>query len=79
MGSRSGWHIDRPMVVVVAETDEDDDRSTRDADEVRFLQERFARAWTHAVAVRDARAPVMGFSREVVALIGVTPRPTPNG
>ena len=59
------------MVVVVAETDEDDDRSTRDADEVRFLQQRFARAWTHAVAVRDSRSPIMGFSREVVALIGV--------
>ena len=66
-----GWDIDRPMVVVVAETDEDDDRSTRDADEVRFLQQRFARAWIHAVAVRDARTPVMGFSREVVALVGV--------
>src|SRR6478672_6277306 len=66
-----GWDIDRPMVVVVAETDEDDDRSSRDADEVRFLQQRFARAWTHAVAVRDSRSPVMGFSREVVALIGV--------
>ncbi|WP_374968417.1 helix-turn-helix domain-containing protein [Terrabacter sp. BE26] len=66
-----GWDIARPMVVVVAETDEDDDRSTRDADEVRFLQQRFARAWTHAVAVRDPRSPVMGFSREVVALIGV--------
>lgn len=69
--SSLGWDIDRPMVVVVAETDEDDDRSTRDADEVRFLQQRFARAWTHAVAVRDSRSPVMGFSREVVALIGV--------
>ncbi|MEW1954913.1 helix-turn-helix domain-containing protein [Terrabacter sp. NPDC080008] len=66
-----GWDIDRPLVVVVAETDEDDDRSTRDAEEVRFLQQRFARAWTHAVTVRDAASPVMGFSREVVALIAV--------
>jgi purine catabolism regulator len=66
-----GWDIDRPMVVVVAETDEDDDRSTRDSEEVRFLQQRFARAWTHAVAVRDPRTPVMGFSREVVALLPV--------
>ncbi|WP_254666582.1 helix-turn-helix domain-containing protein [Humibacillus sp. DSM 29435] len=66
-----GWNIDRPMVVVVAETDEDDDRSSRDAEEVRFLQERFARAWTHAMAVRENRSPVMGFSREVVALVGV--------
>jgi purine catabolism regulator len=66
-----GWDIDRPMVVVVAETDEDDERSARDAEEVRFLQQRFARAWTHAVAVRDPGTPVVGFSREVVALVGV--------
>ncbi|WP_260439505.1 helix-turn-helix domain-containing protein [Humibacillus xanthopallidus] len=66
-----GWDIDRPMVVVVAETDEDDDRTNRDPEEVRFLQQRFARAWTHAMAVRDPRGPVMGFSREVVALVGV--------
>jgi purine catabolism regulator len=66
-----GWDIDRPMVVVVAETDEDDDRTSRDPEEVRFLQQRFARAWTHAMGVRDPRAPVMGFSREVVALVGV--------
>ncbi len=69
-----GWDIDRPLVVVVAETDEDDDRTTRDPEEVRFLQQRFARAWTHAVAVRDPRSPVMGFSREVVTLV-----PVPEG
>jgi purine catabolism regulator len=66
-----GWDIDRPMVVVVAETDEDDERTTRSPEEVRTLQHRFARAWTHAMAVRDPRAPVMGFSQEVVALFGV--------
>ena len=42
------------MVVVVAETDENDEQTDpRHADEVRSLQERFARAWTHAV--RGAR------------------------
>jgi purine catabolism regulator len=66
-----GWDIDRPMVVVVAETDEDDDRTERDRDEIRFLQQRFTRAWTHAVGVRDPSSPVVGFSREVVALIAV--------
>ena len=66
-----GWDIDRPMVVVVAETDEDDDRTERDRDEIRFLQQRFARAWTHAVGVRDPSSPVVGFSREVVALVAV--------
>ncbi len=66
-----GWDIDRPLVVVVAQTDEDDEQTTRDAEEVRFLQRRFAKAWTHAVGVRDREAPVIGFSREVVALVGV--------
>lgn len=70
--SSLGWDIDRPLVVVVAQTDEDDARTTRDPEEVRFLQQRFAKAWTHAVGVRDPRAPVMGFSREVVALVGVS-------
>lgn len=69
--SSLGWDIDRPMVVVVAETDEDDDQTERDRDEIRFLQQRFARAWTHAVGVRDPSIPVVGFSREVVALVAV--------
>jgi purine catabolism regulator len=66
-----GWDIDRPMVVVVAETDEDDAHTTRAPDEVNSLQQRFARAWGQAVAVRDPTAPVMGFSQEVVALLAV--------
>ena len=66
-----GWDIDRRMVVVVAETDEDDAHTTRTPDEVSSLQQRFARAWAQAVAVRDPTAPVMGFSQEVVALLAV--------
>jgi purine catabolism regulator len=66
-----GWDIDRRLVVVVAETDEDDAHSSRPPDEVGVLQERFARAWNQAMAVRDPRAPVMGFSQEVVALCAV--------
>ena len=66
-----GWDIDRRLVVVVAETDEDDTRTTRAPDEVSSLQQRFARAWAQAVAVRDPTAPVMGFSQEVVALFAV--------
>lgn len=66
-----GWDIDRRLVVVVAETDEDDAHSTRPPEEVGVLQERFARAWSRAMAVRDPRAPVMGFSQEVVALCAV--------
>jgi purine catabolism regulator len=66
-----GWDIDRRLVVVVAETDEDDAHSSRPPEEVGVLQQRFARAWSQAMAVRDPRAPVMGFSQEVVALCGV--------
>lgn len=68
-----GWDIDRRLVVVVAETDEDDDHTTRAPDEVASLQQRFSRAWGQAMAVRDPRAPVMGFSQEVVALFAVAP------
>ena len=66
-----GWDIDRRLVVVVAETDEDDAHSTRSPEEVSSLQQRFARAWSQAMAVRDPSAPVVGFSQEVVALHAV--------
>ena len=72
-----GWDIARPMVVVVAETDENDEETTRSPDEVRSLQERFVRAWVQAVRARDTSAPVAGFSQEVVALrAGRLRRPT---
>ncbi|MGA8047119.1 MAG: helix-turn-helix domain-containing protein [Dermatophilaceae bacterium] len=72
-----GWNIDRPMVVVVAETDENDEESHRSAEEVRALQQRFVRAWVQAVATRDASIPVAGFSQEVVGLFPVaTDQPT---
>ncbi|MBK8728523.1 MAG: helix-turn-helix domain-containing protein [Tetrasphaera sp.] len=67
-----GWDIDRPLVVVVAETDEDDQRTERSPHEVRALQERFARAWGWAVRAKDSTIPVAGFSQEVVALVPVT-------
>jgi len=69
--SALGWDIDRRLVVVVAETDEDDSRTTRTPEEVASLQQRFARAWIRAVGVRDPLAPVVGFSQEVVALHAV--------
>jgi len=64
-----GWDLDRRMVVVVAETDEDDSHTSRASDEVRSLQERFVRAWVQAVRTREPKAPVAGFSQEVVALL----------
>ena len=66
-----GWDIDRRLVVVVAETDEDDAHTTRSPVEVSSLQQRFARAWSQAMGVRDPLAPVVGFSQEVVALQSV--------
>jgi purine catabolism regulator len=66
-----GWDLSRPMVVVVAETDENDEQTTRSPDEVRSLQERFVRAWVQAVRARDSSVPVAGFSQEVVALLPV--------
>lgn len=64
-----GWTLDRRMVVVVAETDEDDVHTSRESDELRSLQERFVRAWVQAVRTREPKAPVAGFSQEVVALL----------
>jgi len=66
-----GWDIGRSMVVVVAETDPTETPSTLTRDELRSAQERFAMAWARTVQVRDAKAPVVGFSQEVVAVLGV--------
>ena len=66
-----GWDIGRSMVVVVAETDPTETPSTLTRDELRSAQERFAMAWARTVQVRDPQAPVVGFSQEVVAVLGV--------
>src|SRR4051812_21193269 len=68
-----GWDVDRPVVVVVAELDpvEGDDESG--ALVARPAGERFAAAWQSVVRPRDPRAPVVGFHREVVAVLGVPP------
>jgi purine catabolism regulator len=73
-----GWDLARPVVVVVAETDENDEQTTRSPDEVRGLQERFVRAWVQAVRTRDASVPVAGFSQEVVALLPADPDAEPD-
>jgi PucR family transcriptional regulator, purine catabolism regulatory protein len=60
-----GWELDRPTVVVVAELDPGvGGRSAR---------ERFASAWQSVVRSRDRKAPVVGFTDEVVAVLGVPP------
>ncbi len=68
-----GWDLSRPMVVVVAEIDTDDEAAGLSRDEVRVVQDRFARAWTQAVRIRDDRSPCVGFSREVVAILPAGP------
>ena len=57
-------------------------RSTRDADEVRFLQQRFARAWAHAgggarLRVRRSWASARRWS-PCIGVPGRTPTPTPS-
>jgi len=66
-----GWDIGRPMVVVVAEWDPSSTPTQLAPEELRPLQERFATAWAQVVRQRDARAPVVGFSQEVVTVLGV--------
>ncbi len=73
-----GWDLDRSMVVVVAEMDADEEAAGAPRGEVRATQERFARAWARAVGVRDAAAPCVGFSREVVTVLGVRPDADPE-
>lgn len=67
-----GWDIGRRMVVVVAESDPTPALAELAPEELRPLQERFATAWAQAVRQRDARAPVVGFSHEVVTVLGVS-------
>lgn len=66
-----GWDVDRPLLVVVAELDPLTAPAQKQGLELRPVQERFAAAWEGAVRMRDARAPVVGFTQEVVALLGV--------
>jgi len=67
-----GWNIDRPMVVVVTELDPEPEQDPGPAH--RPALERFAAAWQAAVRPRDPNAPVAGFHREVVALLGIPAR-----
>lgn len=66
-----GWDIGRRMVVVVAESDPSSTPAQLAPEELRPMQERFATAWAQVVRQRDARAPVVGFSQEVVTVLGV--------
>ncbi len=61
-----GWRLDRPLVVVVVEpVDAGADQRPR--------VERLAASWAAATRARDTGAAVVGFSTEVVALLGLPP------
>jgi purine catabolism regulator len=73
-----GWDIGRPMVVVVAEADPTDAQAELPPEELHHIQEEFANAWAEVVREHDAKAPVVGFSQEVVAVLGVPPDGDPD-
>jgi purine catabolism regulator len=68
-----GWDLDRPLVVLVLEPDDDpgDTRGPGTSTALRPLVERQATALGLAVTARDPRAAVSGYSTEAVALVGV--------
>ena len=68
-----GWEIDRPVVVVVAELDPAPGEPLTESLVARPAVERFAAAWQTVVRPRDPHAPVVGFHREVVAVLGLPP------
>ncbi len=70
-GRSLGWDLERPMVVVVAELDPAPAGARGSGPALRPVAERFATAWQTVVRPRDARAPVAGFTEEVVAVLGV--------
>jgi PucR family transcriptional regulator, purine catabolism regulatory protein len=70
-----GWHLRRPLAVVVAETEENEEEDPV----ARTLPERFRAAWERTAAQEDPRTAVAGFSQEVVVLLGVPAHLDPAG
>jgi len=66
-----GWHIDRPLLVLVAELEPDPAHAAAGGPELRPARERFVAAWQAVVRLRDPAAPVVSFTDEVVVLLGV--------
>lgn len=71
-GHSLGWDIGRRMVVVVAEFDPGSTPPELPLEELRPLRERHAAAWAREVRHRNPQAPVVGFSQEVVSVLGVS-------
>ncbi|MGC0416083.1 PucR family transcriptional regulator [Embleya sp. AB8] len=72
-----GWAIDRPLIVVVAQL-EPGENPDLDGDDLRPAHERFATAWGMVVRERDPHAAVVGYSQEVVVLMGASGRTAPG-
>lgn len=66
-----GWDLDRPLVVVVVAPDQPEPEAEGNRFGLRPGVERLTSAWAAAVRARDARAAVVGFTTEVVALVGL--------
>jgi len=67
-----GWHLDRPVVVVVAVLEPDAIAALAPAPEDRRAwQDRFAHAWRQVAASMDRSIASVAFSREVVTLVPV--------
>jgi PucR family transcriptional regulator, purine catabolism regulatory protein len=70
-----GWDIDRPLTVVVAQLEPGGHPETGD---LRPAPERFATAWGIVVREHDPRAAVVGYSQEVVVVMGADGRRAPG-
>lgn len=67
-----GWHLDRPVMVVVAVLEPDAIAALAPAPEDRRAwQDRFAHAWRQVSATIDGSIASVAFSREVVTLVPV--------
>lgn len=67
-----GWHLDRPVMVVVAVLEPDAIAALAPTPEDRRAwQDRFAHAWRQVAATIDTSIASVAFSREVVTLVPV--------
>ncbi len=67
-----GWHLDRPVMVVVAVLEPDAIAALAPTPEDRRAwQDRFAHAWRQVASTVDASIASVAFSREVVTLVPV--------
>jgi purine catabolism regulator len=73
-----GWHLDRPVVVVVAALETEQAPPMTLGYQGPLEVERFTAAWVSVVSRHDPTVPVVGFASEVVALLPVSGDSTPT-